>query len=318
MQLNINLGQQSPFASPAFGRSNPALQMMFQMMQMMMGMLMRMMGGQGACRPTQSACFPQQSPGFGGSSCGGGFGGGSPLERFLGGGPGGGGCPTPAPFGSRQPGCSGAPGGGYQHNPNAGHPLSPRSVELIAKSEGFDQPGKWPGYKSGITIGVGYDLGYCTRQQLYKDWKGKIPDHQLARLSNAIGLKGQAARSAASQFRDIQIPQNAAMDVFQNSTLPKYYQQACQAFPGLDRLPPDAQGALTSIVFNRGAAMSGDRRLEMRQIRDAVAGYNGQGSLDYIAGRIQSMKRLWVGQGVDGLLVRRDREAALLRQSTYS
>ena len=44
--------------------------------------------------------------------------------------------------------------------------------------------------------------------------------------------------------------------------------------------------------------MSGERRLEMRQIRDAVAGYNGQ--------------------GVDGLLVRRDREAALLCQSSYS
>ena len=275
--------------------------MMFQMMQMMMGMLMRMAGGQGACQPGQSALFPHQNPGFGAFPSGGNCCGGSPLGGFLGSGPRG----------------NGASGGGFQHNPNAGHPLSARSVELIAKSEGFDQPGKWPGYKSGITIGVGYDLGYCTREQLYKDWQGKIPDHQLARLSNAIGLKGQAARGAASQFRDIQIPQNAAMDVFQNSTLPKYYQQACRAFPGLDRLPPDAQGALTSIVFNRGAAMSGDRRLEMRQIRDAVAGYNGQGSLDYIAGRIQSMKRLWVGQGVDGLLVRRDREAALLRHSTY-
>lgn len=46
MQLNINLGQQSGFSPSAFGRPNPAMQMMFQMMQMMMGMLMRMTGGQ--------------------------------------------------------------------------------------------------------------------------------------------------------------------------------------------------------------------------------------------------------------------------------
>ena len=37
-------------------------------------------------------------------------------------------------------------------------------------------------------------------------------------------------------------------------------------------LPLDAQGALVSLVFNRGTSMEGDRRAEMRAIRDAVPG----------------------------------------------
>jgi GH24 family phage-related lysozyme (muramidase) len=343
---------------PMFGggmcQPSPMLAMMSQMLSMMMTMMGQMGGG---CPCGGAGMSPFQNPGFGGCQNGaapGNFGCGSPLNGFLGGGQPhyhGGGQPhyhsggqphyhgggQPHYHGGGQPHYHGGGqphyhGGGHSHpgglSPHdhgsfqpsgpAGHPLSARAVELIAKSEGFDQPGKWPGYKSGITIGVGYDLGHMTREQLYKDWQGKIPDAQLARLSSAIGLKGQSARAAAGQFRDIQIPKNAALDVFHTSTLPSYYKQACKAFPGMDRLPPDAQGSLTSLVFNRGASMSGDRRTEMRQIRGAVQNYQGQSSLDYMADRIRSMKRLWAGQGVDGLLTRRDNEAAMLQRSNYS
>ena len=34
--------------------------------------------------------------------------------------------------------------------------------------------------------------------------------------------------------------------------------------------------------------------------------------LDAIAAELKSMRRLWVGKGLDGLLKRRDREAALV------
>jgi GH24 family phage-related lysozyme (muramidase) len=54
--------------------------------------------------------------------------------------------------------------------------------------------------------------------------------------------------------------------------------------------------------------MDGDRRTEMRAIRDAVA----QGDLAEIANQLRVMKRLWIGKGLDGLLKRRDAEADLV------
>jgi hypothetical protein len=61
------------------------------------------------------------------------------------------------------------------------------------------------------------------------------------------------------------------------------------AFPGINELSPDAQGALVSLVFNRGTSMEGDRRREMRAIQAAVA----NGDLQEIADQLRSMKRLW-------------------------
>jgi len=88
-----------------------------------------------------------------------------------------------------------------------------------------------------------------------------------------------------------------------------------RAFPGFDVLPLDVQGALVSLVYNRGTRMTdspgtNDRR-EMRAIRDLVAG----GMVAGIAEQLRLMKRLWVGKGLDGLLRRRDAEAALVESA---
>jgi len=121
-------------------------------------------------------------------------------------------------------------------------------------------------------------------------------------------VKGDAARALAPQFRPYRITPADAEKVFVNSSAPKYMKLTEQAFPGVDKLPPDAQGALFSLVYNRGISMNGDSRLEMRNIRDAVA----KGDLAEIAKQLRAMKRLWQGKNMDGLLKRRDAEAALV------
>ncbi len=52
----------------------------------------------------------------------------------------------------------------------------------------------------------------------------------------------------------------------------------------------------------------------MRAVRDAVA----RKDLREIAGQIRAMKRLWEGQGLDGLLRRRDAEADLVESAIGS
>lgn len=189
--------------------------------------------------------------------------------------------------------------------------FSQKALDLIFKSEGLDQPSKWPGGASGITIGIGYDLGYVTVDQFESDWGADLSAAALARLKTAVGKRGVAAKNRAAQFVDITIKRPPAERIFKERTLPLTILRTRQAFPGVDQLPLDAQGALVSLVYNRGTSMVGDRRREMRAIRDAVP----QGDLQEIADQLRSMKRLWIGQGLDGLLKRREAEAKLVESA---
>ena len=166
----------------------------------------------------------------------------------------------------------------------------------------------WPGGGSGITIGIGYDLGYNSAAQIRKDWGGRIADHSLEKLLKVAGLKGDAARKKLGGLKSITIDLDTASQVFSESTLPRYAKSTRKAFPGIEDLYPDAQAALLSLVYNRGTAMSGSKRREMAQIKKRVPQQDYAG----IATAITGMKRLWVGKGLAGLLKRRDEEAALV------
>jgi len=186
--------------------------------------------------------------------------------------------------------------------------LTDKTKRLILDFEGLNQPSEWPGGDSGVTIGIGYDLGYVTVDQFEFDWGPCFTADQLNRLREAVGKRGIAARNRATQFADIRIKRKDAETVFIERSLPMYALKTEMAFPGITELPPDAQGALVSLVFNRGTSMEGDRRSEMRAIRDAVP----RGDLQEIADQLRSMKRLWVNKGLDGLLRRREEEAQLV------
>lgn len=195
--------------------------------------------------------------------------------------------------------------------------IPPETIDFILRHEGLNQPGEWPGGHSGITIGAGYDLGYCTANDLDTDWGDYLSDDQIARLRRAIGKTGGSAKRLAEEFEDIVIDRNTARAVFQSCSLPRVVFQTERAFPGIDVLPPMAQGALLSLVYNRGTSMRGDHRREMKAIRDIVRDAALQGGcrpedLQAIAGQIRAMKRLWIGKGLSGLLRRREGEANMV------
>src|SRR6266568_107547 len=187
-------------------------------------------------------------------------------------------------------------------------PLTEKAKKLIFDFEGIDQPSDWPGGASGITIGLGYDLGYESAGDFQNDWQPLLSAGDFTTLSQVVGLKATQAQSKASGLKTIKIKNSDAQQVFLERSVPKYQALTQQAFPGVDDLPADAQGALFSLVYNRGTSMNGDRRAEMRAIRDAVP----NGDLQEIANQLRAMKRLWAGKGLDGLLKRRDAEADLV------
>jgi GH24 family phage-related lysozyme (muramidase) len=194
--------------------------------------------------------------------------------------------------------------------------ISDKAIKLILAYEGLDKPGSWPGGSSGITIGIGYDLGYVTVDQFESDWGEFLSLQDIARLRSVVGLRGIKAKNKAASFLDIKIRRTDAEKVFTEKTIPLTQFKTEQALPGIYKLPLDAQGALVSLVYNRGTSMTDDspddRRKEMRVIRDAV----GRQDLKEIAVQLREMKRLWVGKKLDGLLKRRDAEAQLVESCT--
>lgn len=167
----------------------------------------------------------------------------------------------------------------------------------------------WPGEASGVTIGIGYDLGMTPKSQIASDWQGELSDMDVARLSTAHGITGPAAATLARSLRDIQIPFATAERVFYRCTLPRFAKLTRSTFPGAQSLPADAQGMLLSLIYNRGPSVAGSRRREMLEIRKLVAA--ARPDLDAIAGQFEAMTRLWPDS--PGLQQRRRREAAVLR-----
>jgi len=204
--------------------------------------------------------------------------------------------------------------------------LSKKSLDLILEFEvgggenyynKFLKSPAWPEGQSGVTIGVGYDLGYVNKTEFSEDWKD-LPKEIFDRLYKVVGIKGYNAKNLIRGLKDITIPWDLALKVFNNKTVTKFYNLTKQTFPNFDNLPEDAKGGLVSLVFNRGAALEGDRRREMKLIRDGmklVSNYD-QKALTFIANQIRSMKRIWIGGSIEkGMSRRRDAEAKLIEQS---
>jgi len=204
--------------------------------------------------------------------------------------------------------------------------LSKKSLDLILEFEvgggenyynKFLKNPAWPEGQSGVTIGVGYDLGYVNKAEFSEDWKD-LPKDIFDRLYKVVGIKGYNAKNLIRGLRDISIPWELSLQVFNNKTVNKFWNLTKDTFPNFDKMPEDAKGGLVSLVFNRGNALEGDRRREMKLIRDgmAITPIFDQKALSFIANQIRNMKRIWAGGSIEkGMNRRRDAEAKLIEES---
>ena len=53
----------------------------------------------------------------------------------------------------------------------------------------------WPGGASGVTIGIGYDLGFYTAKKVADDFK-ELPQSDILKLISVVGLTGEKAKNA--------------------------------------------------------------------------------------------------------------------------
>lgn len=195
-------------------------------------------------------------------------------------------------------------------------PMCDRAIDLIVAFEvGSPQVYErkyrrpiWPGAQSGVTIGIGYDLGYNSASIIAQDWAAS--PHAM-RLATAAGITGPLARAEAARLADVVIEYGLARQVFDQTVVIRYHRLARRVFNPrhFDALPCNARGALISLVFNRGGSLAGERRREMRHIRDVCLPAQ---DVHCIATQIRAMTRIWIGTDIErGMHKRRYAEADL-------
>lgn len=197
--------------------------------------------------------------------------------------------------------------------------ISQRAFDLIVAEEvsskayyiqHYQHP-EWPGGASGITIGIGYDLGYASKAKITMDWAPLVSAQMLAMMVSCSGVSGDAARRFLTDVSPrILIPWDAALAVFANRDMPEWTTLVQKALPNTEKLTPTCLGVLVSISYNRGVSFAnpGDRYAEMRSIKAHMA----SGNFAAIPNDIRAMKRLW--PKVKGLRDRREHEAVLFEQ----
>ena len=212
--------------------------------------------------------------------------------------------------------------------------ISQDAVDLIVAEEvtgeqtynkRYRHPEK-PGGGSGVTVGIGYDVGAGVKNkaQLHADWDGHIPDAMIVALEPCIGVTGDRARQLLHKVRDkVDVPWEAAMAVFDQVDVPRWYNICKQHLPNFEELSLDCRGVLVSLAYNRGPSFdtAGDRYREMRDIKVNMEARH----FSLIPADLRSMKRLWTTASVRGVALRREHEArlfekglTLMAQNTYN
>jgi hypothetical protein len=208
--------------------------------------------------------------------------------------------------------------------PGASMVVSTKSLELVIEEEvsskevynkKYQNP-IWPGGDSGVTIGIGYDLGFNSGADITAAWGLHLSSADLNLLLTVKKLTGLTARNALPGVKSVKIPYDIALKVFYQVSMPVFSKKVKRIYPGAEKLPPDAQGALLSLVYNRGESLDPKKpsRREMRNIVPLVAA----GNLNGIAREIRSMKRLWDPQKLPGLIKRREKEAVLVENASFN
>ena len=139
-----------------------------------------------------------------------------------------------------------------------------RSANFLITAEDLPTHPYWPKGDSGITIGVGWDLGQHGESEFVNAWAA-LDLATLRQLKDAIHKRGHAAEVLVPQLKAITIPRNISLSVFRRSLDASYYPMTLQLFPGVESLSTDVQVALLSLVFNRGVLLGRDPEWSRRK-----------------------------------------------------
>lgn len=162
--------------------------------------------------------------------------------------------------------------------------------------------------QSGVTIGIGYDCGQYSAQKIRADWGGVLPKPMVDALVKTAGKKKQDAVAMLPSVKFVDVPIEAALQVFYNTSVYEFGRLTLKIYPDLPKLHPVEQTVMVGLVYNRGNDISSKKesRKEMRELVDAIKADDDKRMADLLV----AMCRLW--PQTRGLRNRRKAEAELI------
>ena len=193
-----------------------------------------------------------------------------------------------------------------------------QSIAFLLQEEAMPPHPYWPAGKSGVTIGVGWDIGQHTVAELASTW-ADLDRGDRSRLEAAAGITGPPAGALLASLKSLSIPASISRKVLSQSVRAEWYPRTLKIFPGAEALPAEVQVALVSVLFNRGPgvgrepdwanATQVDARWEIREIRIDVRDRD----MFALYAHLDTMKRLWEEAGPRGVPLRRRAEGHLVK-----
>jgi GH24 family phage-related lysozyme (muramidase) len=198
--------------------------------------------------------------------------------------------------------------------------VSDKAFKFILTFEGYEahpyvpMDNGQPIAASGIIIGYGYDLGQQTVTHIRNDLNGIFSVSDINSLVAVQGRKGQQAVAVLHTVSSINISRDQA---YRLAIVMKrrYAQQVVDIYPEVLEFHPHCQGALLSMIVNRGNGLvdptssTNQPRLEMREIQQDFRNKQPEN----IPSRIEaSGPRLWPTS--NGLIRRRKGEGDLFKE----
>lgn len=180
----------------------------------------------------------------------------------------------------------------------------------------------WPRGNSGVTIAIGYDIGYVQRARFREDWTDYASATDIDNYLPACGVRGDSAKQLLATLPEIDVSWETALMQFEAEVLPRYIWETENGLLNTHLLTKDSLGALVSLVYNRGASFripesrdATGRYKEMREIRRLMRSKD----FNAIPGQIRKMDRLWKDDpNVAGVAKRRHLEAQLFEAGLTS
>ena len=161
--------------------------------------------------------------------------------------------------------------------------VSKESVNLILTYESYQKFPYVPSDASGITIGYGYDLSQQTEANIRNDLNDIYSRDDIDKFINVSGraYTGDTARTALDDVDNISISKDDAY-ILATRTNKRYAQYVVDIYPEAISLHPHCQGALLSLIFNRGNKLT-DARNSTRREREEMRNIQSDLQLDNVS-----------------------------------
>ncbi|MDR1463300.1 MAG: pesticin C-terminus-like muramidase [Azoarcus sp.] len=206
--------------------------------------------------------------------------------------------------------------------------VSKETFKFILDTEAYAEypyvPGSSNDQNSGITIGYGYDLGQQSEFTIRNNLSGIYAQSEIDRFVTVRGKRGDDARTELNTVNNISISRDNAMRL---AMIMKrdYAKKVVAVYPQVVKYHPHCQGAMLSLVINRGNALTASttlaiaRRKEMKDIQTSFA----NGMPEEIPQLLRNMKVLWTPElpnnprfitAYAGLVTRREKEAVFFER----